>query len=78
MDDDWVGEVIRDNIQHLTMKFSKNNIEILITLVYARCDIMERMELWEELEMLANDFALPWMVGGDFNVIRNVEEMRGA
>ncbi|KAH0679259.1 hypothetical protein KY284_020344 [Solanum tuberosum] len=76
-DDEWSGEVIRDNMQQLTMKLIKNNVEIVITSAYARCDSFHRLELWEELENLAQEVSLSWLVGGDFNVIRNAEEKEG-
>lgn len=75
--DEWLGEVIRDNVQHLIMKFTKHNVEIVFTMVYTRCDALERLELWEELHMIAHDFALPWLVGGDFNVIKCKRKGRG-
>ncbi|KAG5594895.1 hypothetical protein H5410_036127 [Solanum commersonii] len=31
-----------DNKQRLTMKFIKNNVEIMVTSVYIRCDALER------------------------------------
>ncbi|KAG5575878.1 hypothetical protein H5410_056012 [Solanum commersonii] len=52
-------------------------MEVLITTVYARCDALERLELWKELELVAEDNTLPWLVGGDFNVILNDEEKQG-
>jgi len=75
--EEWNGEVIRYNIQHLTMKFRYYNKEIMITSVYARCDALERLELWEELEGLTEVQNIPWLVGGDFNVIMNEEEKQG-
>ncbi|KAH0776264.1 hypothetical protein KY290_007675 [Solanum tuberosum] len=56
-EDEWKGEVVRDNGQHLTIKFSRNSME--------------------ELELVAKDNTLPWLVGGDFNVILNDEEKQG-
>ncbi|KAH0639783.1 hypothetical protein KY285_036369 [Solanum tuberosum] len=56
--DDWKGEVFRDSGQHLTVKISESNVEILITAVYARCEALERLELWEELEQLVEDNTL--------------------
>ncbi|XP_049390321.1 uncharacterized protein LOC125854782 [Solanum stenotomum] len=44
-----------------------------MTTVYARCSVIERLELWENLENVIEDNHLPWVVGGDFNVIRNEE-----
>ncbi|KAH0673683.1 hypothetical protein KY284_006574 [Solanum tuberosum] len=48
-----------------------------MTAVYARCSAIERLELWEDLENVVEGNHLPWVVGGDFNVIRNEEEKLG-
>ncbi|KAG5629570.1 hypothetical protein H5410_001287 [Solanum commersonii] len=61
--DDWKGEVVRDNGQHLTVKFSSNSFEVLITTVYTRCATIKRLELWEELEAVAEENNHPWIVG---------------
>ncbi|KAH0636115.1 hypothetical protein KY285_035857 [Solanum tuberosum] len=39
--------------------------------VYARCNALDRLELWENLERIA------WMIGGDFNVVLNEDEKMG-
>lgn len=49
----------------------------MITAVYARCSAIERLKLWEELECVAEDLHIPWLVGGDFNIIMNEEEKLG-
>ncbi|KAH0650293.1 hypothetical protein KY284_030205 [Solanum tuberosum] len=76
-EEDWCGEVVKDSAQQLTMKISKHNMEFLLTAVYARCDELERLELWEELEDIADGNNKPWLVGGDFNVIMNEDEKQG-
>ncbi|XP_075099052.1 uncharacterized protein LOC142175940 [Nicotiana tabacum] len=38
---------------------------------------MERMELWDHLYYLASDMELPWLVGGDFNVVLHEDEKIG-
>lgn len=55
------------------MQFYKGGQQFLITSVYARCSALERLELLEELETIDSD-NIPWLVGGDFNVILNEEE----
>ncbi|KAH0761397.1 hypothetical protein KY290_017470 [Solanum tuberosum] len=41
-----------------------------VSAVYAtKCSALERLELWEDLEMIAINTQEPWIVGGDFNVI---------
>lgn len=38
---------------------------------------MERLELWEELQSVISDGDIPWIIGGDFNVILNEDEKLG-
>lgn len=76
---DWEGVIISDTIQLLTIKF-KHHIsykEVMITAVYVKCSAIKRLELWEELECLANDLQISWLVGGDFNVILDDFEKLG-
>ncbi|KAG5599847.1 hypothetical protein H5410_031217 [Solanum commersonii] len=69
--------MIIDSYQQITMTFSNDNKLLLITAVYARCNTLERLELWEQLEELTQGNLLPWVIGGDFNVILNEEEKLG-
>ncbi|XP_070034913.1 uncharacterized protein [Nicotiana tomentosiformis] len=48
-----------------------------MTVVYAKCSSLERLELWDNLYYLASDMELLWVVGRDFNVILNEEEKIG-
>lgn len=45
--------------------------------MYAKCSILDIMELWEYLYYSALDMELPWIVGGDFNVILHEYENIG-
>lgn len=47
------------------------------TLVYAKCSSTERMDLWEDIYQIGQNMNLPRFVGGDFNVIMDVEEKIG-
>ncbi|XP_059312881.1 uncharacterized protein LOC132064038 [Lycium ferocissimum] len=51
--------------------------KVLVSVVYAKCDIDEREELWEAMVELENHQDLPWIIGGDFNVIVSDEEKQG-
>ncbi|XP_075095204.1 uncharacterized protein LOC142173503 [Nicotiana tabacum] len=42
--------------------------------VYAKCSSLERLELWDNLYYLASNMELPWLVGGDFNVVLHKDE----
>ncbi|XP_075074525.1 uncharacterized protein LOC107792240 [Nicotiana tabacum] len=54
-----------------------DHTEFIISIVYAKCDARETIELWDTLYSLANDMVLPWLVGRDFNVIWDEEEKFG-
>ncbi|KAH0720330.1 hypothetical protein KY285_005138 [Solanum tuberosum] len=45
--------------------------------VYTRCNALYRLELWDELASIVEDNQIPWIIGGDFNVIVNEEEKLG-
>ncbi|XP_075103633.1 uncharacterized protein LOC142178207 [Nicotiana tabacum] len=62
--------------QQLTLKLTNmdTRVSFIVTFVYAKCDSTERIELWDNLYALASDVSLPWLVGGDFNVIWDEEE----
>lgn len=76
---DWHGEVLSDTMQQLSIKFKHLGCqkEIIISAVYVRCNALERLELWEELELMAEDVNIPWIVGGDCNVILHETEKLG-
>ncbi|KAH0656126.1 hypothetical protein KY290_031750 [Solanum tuberosum] len=75
--DDWGGSIILDTMQQLTIQFTNYDKEFMISAVYARCNALERLELWEELESIAEIVQCPWIIGRDFNVILNEEEKLG-
>lgn len=63
-------------MQQASIKFVMGSTEILITVVYTRCNRVKRLELWDSLELLSNITCL-WLVGGDFNIICNDEKKFG-
>ncbi|XP_070009954.1 uncharacterized protein [Nicotiana sylvestris] len=63
----------------MTLKLFHRSLgkELIVTLVYVKCDAVERIELWDSMYHLAFDMEYPWLVGGDFNVILSKEEKYG-
>ncbi|KAH0644091.1 hypothetical protein KY289_035065 [Solanum tuberosum] len=57
-------------------KYGYNTI-VLVSTVYAKCSNEERIDLWEELEHIAEDSNMTWVIGGDFNVILREEKTMG-
>lgn len=63
--------VISDSDQQLTLQDGK----VFVTaLVYAKCDVLERLTQWEDIYSVRQNLNLSWFVGGDFNVILGAEE----
>ncbi|XP_016454374.2 uncharacterized protein LOC107778605 [Nicotiana tabacum] len=79
VDDDHGVDIVYDLEQQLTLKLTNMDTQLsfMVTFVYAKCDSIERIELWDSLYNLASDMSLPWLVGGDFNVIWDEEEKFG-
>ncbi|XP_060189234.1 uncharacterized protein LOC132618185 [Lycium barbarum] len=72
-------EIISDTAQQITLKLflQEHNRSLITTLVYAKCDEVERLSLWDSIYQLAGSYDMPWLVGGDFNVVMNEEEKIG-
>ncbi|KAK0580059.1 hypothetical protein LWI29_035797 [Acer saccharum] len=69
-------EVTLITTQMVSGWFVKEGQRILVSFVYAKCSYAERRELWRHLEEnQVSDF--PWVVLGDFNVIRRDAERIG-
>ncbi|KAL0448790.1 UNVERIFIED_CONTAM: hypothetical protein Slati_1435400 [Sesamum latifolium] len=71
-------QIIQDHSQFLHVKVNSGIIptEIFCTFIYAKCYRNPRRILWEELVKLSNQ-SVPWIVGGDFNVILHPNENQG-
>ncbi|XP_060202720.1 uncharacterized protein LOC132631137 [Lycium barbarum] len=79
IDEEYEVTVLMDTNQQLTLKLFNwdTHLDIIVTLVYAKCDRIDRIGLWDSMYNLASDMNLPWLVGGDFNVIVDEEEKYG-
>ncbi|KAK6777947.1 hypothetical protein RDI58_024665 [Solanum bulbocastanum] len=58
-EDDYEGQIVSDMDQHLTLKLIRYNTTVLVSAVYAKCSNEERIDLWEELEHIAEDSDKP-------------------
>ena len=55
--------------QFISVKVEDNGTVYVLTIVYAKCNQFERKTLWEDLE--ANGHGnFPWVVCGEFNIIK--------
>ncbi|XP_075091457.1 uncharacterized protein LOC142171669 [Nicotiana tabacum] len=74
---DW--ELVEDTEQQVTVRVFHHDLgqHMMMTFVYAKYSTMERLDLWDHLYYLESDMELPWLVGGDFNVILHEDEKIG-
>ncbi|KAG2704764.1 hypothetical protein I3760_05G020100 [Carya illinoinensis] len=56
--------------------FSNNGVVLLGTFVYVKCNEVDRKDLWDHLNGISG-VGVPWMVLGDFNIIRVDDEHIG-
>lgn len=55
-------------------RFVATNFHWFFTGVYGPNKVSERKFLWRELHYIRGLWEIPWVIGGDFNVIRRIEE----
>ncbi|KAL2226400.1 UNVERIFIED_CONTAM: hypothetical protein Sindi_1998700 [Sesamum indicum] len=54
------------------------NESVIVTVVYGATEVTDRHILWTALETLAQQCSdVPWLVGGDFNAVRDLNEVCG-
>ncbi|XP_019237102.1 PREDICTED: uncharacterized protein LOC109217316 [Nicotiana attenuata] len=72
-------ELVDYTEQQVTVRVFQHDLRqhMMMSFVYAKCSAMERLELWDHLYYIASDMKLPWLVGGDFNVILHEDEKIG-
>ncbi|XP_042965872.1 uncharacterized protein LOC122299567 [Carya illinoinensis] len=63
--------------QFVSVKIEENGHVYVLTIVYTKCTQLERKMLWEDLEA-SGCGNLPWLICGDFNIIKNDSERRGS
>ncbi|XP_073031339.1 uncharacterized protein [Primulina eburnea] len=65
-----------DQFLHLRVSAAFLPADVFYSFVYAKCDHIERRHLWDSL-IQAKPASGPWLVGGDFNVVRDASECLG-
>ncbi|KAL2237657.1 UNVERIFIED_CONTAM: hypothetical protein Sindi_0957400 [Sesamum indicum] len=67
-----------DQFIHYRVTNMADNESVIITVVYGASEVIDRRNLWTALETLAQQCSdIPWMVGGDFNAVRDLNEVCG-
>ncbi|KAL2224542.1 UNVERIFIED_CONTAM: hypothetical protein Sindi_3021900 [Sesamum indicum] len=67
-----------DQFIHCRVTNMADNESVIITVVYGASEVIDRRNLWTALETLSQQCSdIPWMVGGDFNAVRDLNEVCG-
>lgn len=71
IDEAYEVNILLNLDQQLTLHLTNldDNKEIILTLVYAKYVAIGRIEPGDTMYSLSKDMSLPWLVGGDFNMI---------
>ena len=71
--------ILKDDEQflHCEIKDFGTNSSFYATVVYAKCTIRERRDLWAGINNFFVPPHTPWCVGGDFNIVTSVNEREG-
>ncbi|KAL2223560.1 UNVERIFIED_CONTAM: hypothetical protein Sindi_3084800, partial [Sesamum indicum] len=81
-DDNVVDVHILDlgnQFMHCRVTHRTDSESLIITIVYGASEMIDRRNLWNTLESLAREHSdEPWLVGGDFNAVRDMNEVCGA
>ena len=52
---------------------------IAIIVIYGATEVADRRELWGSLKTISiQTIDIPWLIGGDFNAVRDISEICGA
>ncbi|KAL2230513.1 UNVERIFIED_CONTAM: hypothetical protein Sindi_1645700 [Sesamum indicum] len=61
---------------HTRVTIKASHESIVATVLYGANEVADRRELWGSLEALASQCVdIPWIIGGDFNAVRNLSEI---
>ncbi|GMP64368.1 hypothetical protein CsSME_00025679 [Camellia sinensis var. sinensis] len=69
----WGGRFVKEDVE-----LGDDDFKWAFTGVYGPVRGVERPSFWEVLQTIAYRWGVPWCVGGDFNVVRCLEEKLGA
>ncbi|XP_074318276.1 uncharacterized protein LOC141655076 [Silene latifolia] len=69
---------VTEHHQYITIEIARNGeVPLFFSTVYASPDPTNRRELWRELENFARTNNRPWLLAGDFNETRHLNERHG-
>jgi hypothetical protein len=69
--------ILASTDQHVSFSLVVNDKPLAFSAIYASTNYLNRRKLWNSLNTLQSQHALPWCFIGDFNVILGAHEHRG-
>ncbi|KAK9689166.1 hypothetical protein RND81_09G040100 [Saponaria officinalis] len=68
---------VHDQLVHCKVLLRQSNLSIFVKFVYGHNDGLDMRRLWQKLLSISSTIDLGWLVIGDFNVVRNIEDKIG-
>lgn len=67
----------QEQVIHLTLSSVTQQHSFVLSLVYAKHTATQRQHLWRVLCDFSTGLQLPWLIGGDFNTFRAIDDHNG-
>ena len=81
----WLSQIfevmvvkVEMQLVHCRVVHKATGFQFEVTFVYGLNEAMQRGELWDQLRMLAGIVQGPWLIGGDFNNVLNLNDRVGS
>ncbi|KAL2226592.1 UNVERIFIED_CONTAM: hypothetical protein Sindi_2017900 [Sesamum indicum] len=69
---------MREQFIHYCVTNRVDDEPVFITVTYGASEVIAHLSLWTTLETLVEQYTnIPWLVGGDFNAVRDLNEVCG-
>ncbi|XP_019240505.1 PREDICTED: uncharacterized protein LOC109220492 [Nicotiana attenuata] len=68
---------IHEQFIHCSVEDPVTSSQIMLTVVYARNKVQERVILWHDLQLVEGQIQVPWLRSGDFNNVLTTDDRLG-
>lgn len=74
----YTVKLIKAEVQvvHCTVTNARNDEEYAISIVYGYNRVEKRRQLWDNLKQIDQMTTIPWIIGGDFNVVLQLQDRK--
>lgn len=79
----WNQSISLNHVSHCdqsittSIHFPNSGLECIFSVVYAKCKKRDRRPIWDQFIQMAQGLHLPWIIGGDLNILSGPSEKAG-